>query len=127
MWPTHIGSNFDKHKFYLLNVFLSIFICRYVAILHKFYTLEQTFICRGASMDAKVSGSVNRMTPSDENMFRVSGHLGGETIGNRWIPLTNTSDLELWCFLWSLPEQTVEQTIETPGIIDAIPLNITSL
>ena len=32
---------------------------------------------------------------------------------HRWIPLTNAIDAELWCFLWSAPEQTVEQTIET--------------
>ena len=28
--------------------------------------------------------------------------------GHRWIPLTKASDTELWCFLWSAPEQTVE-------------------
>ena len=33
---------------------------------------------------------------------------------------TKTSVAELWCFLWSSPEQTVEQTIETPVIWDAI-------
>ena len=27
---------------------------------------------------------------------------------HRWIPLTKASDAELWCFLWSSPEQTVE-------------------
>ena len=32
------------------------------------------------------------------------------------IPHTKASDAELWCFLWSLPELTVEQTIETPVI-----------
>ena len=26
-------------------------------------------------------------------------------------PLTKASDTEFWCFLWSAPEQTVEQTI----------------
>ena len=31
---------------------------------------------------------------------------GGEFTGPRWIPLTKTSDAELWCFLWSAPEQT---------------------
>ena len=44
-----------------------------------------------------------------------------------WIPLTKASDAELWCFLWSAPEQTVEQTIETPVICDAIVLIMTSL
>ena len=31
-----------------------------------------------------------------------------ETIGHLWIPLTKGSDAELWCFLWSAPEQTVD-------------------
>ena len=37
------------------------------------------------------------------------------------------SDAELWCFLLSAPEQTVEQTIGTPVILDAIALIMTSL
>ena len=28
--------------------------------------------------------------------------------GHRWIPLTKASDVELWCFLWSATENTVE-------------------
>ena len=28
--------------------------------------------------------------------------------GHRWTPFTKASDAELWCFLWSAPEQTVE-------------------
>ena len=35
------------------------------------------------------------------------------TTGYRWIPLTKARYAELWCFLWTAPEQTVEQTIET--------------
>ena len=50
-----------------------------------------------------------------------------ESPGHRWIPLTKSSDEELWCFLWSAPEQTVKQTIETPVIWNAIALIITSL
>ena len=42
-------------------------------------------------------------------------------------PHTKASDAELWCFLWSTPEQTVEQTLETPVIWDAIALILTSL
>ena len=39
----------------------------------------------------------------------------------KWnIPLTKASDAELWCFLWSVPEQTVYQAIDTPVIWDAI-------
>ena len=35
-------------------------------------------------------------------------------------PLKKASDSELWCFIWSAPEQTVEQTIETHVIWDAV-------
>ena len=48
------------------------------------------------------------MTWSNENIFCVTGPLWGEFTGDRWIPLTKVSDAELWCFLWSAPEQTVE-------------------
>ena len=37
------------------------------------------------------------------------------------------SDAELWCFLWSVPEQTVEKTIERPVIWNAIALIRTSI
>ena len=43
------------------------------------------------------------MTSSNGNIFRVIGPLCGEFTGDRWIPLTKTSDAELWCFLWSAP------------------------
>ena len=46
---------------------------------------------------------------------------------NRWIPLTKVSDAELWCFLWSVPEQTAEQTIQTPVIWDTNTLIMTSM
>ena len=35
------------------------------------------------------------------------------------------SDVELWCLLWSAPEQTIEQTIETPVNEDVIALIMT--
>ena len=34
-----------------------------------------------------------------------------EITGHWWIPITKTSDTELWCSIWSAPEQTAEQTI----------------
>ena len=67
------------------------------------------------------------MTSSNGNIFRVTGSLWGESTGDRWIPLTKASDAELKCFLWSAPEQTVEQTIETPVIWDVIALIMTSM
>ena len=47
--------------------------------------------------------------------------------GHRWISLTKASDVELWCFLWSAPEQTVKQTSETSVIWDDIALIMTAL
>ena len=69
----------------------------------------------------------NMMTSSNGNIFCVTGPLWGESTGHRWIPLTKASDVQLWCFLWSAPEQTIEQTIKTPVIWDAIMLIMMSL
>ena len=51
---------------------------------------------------------IGMMTSPNGNIFRVTGHLCGEFTGHRWIPHTKVSDAELWCFLWSVPEQAVE-------------------
>ena len=67
------------------------------------------------------------MTSSNRNIFRVTSPLWEETTGLRWIPLIKASDAELSCFLWSAHEQTVEQTIETLVIWDAIAIIMTSL
>ena len=67
----------------------------------------------------------NMITTSNGNIFRVTGPLWGESTSHRWIPLTKAS--ELWCFLWSAPEQTVEQTIERQVIWDVIAPIMTSL
>ena len=70
---------------------------------------------------------LNMMMSLNWNIFHVTGHLCGEFTGRRWIPLPKANDAGLWCFLWSAPEQTVEKTIETPMIWDAIALIMTSL
>ena len=49
------------------------------------------------------------MTSSNENIFRVTGHLCGEFTGPRWIPRTKASDAELWCFLWSASEKRLRK------------------
>ena len=51
----------------------------------------------------------------------------GEFADHRCISRTKSSDAELWCFRWSAPEPTVEQTMATPVIWDAIALIMTSL
>ena len=50
-----------------------------------------------------------------ETFSALLGPLWGESIGHQWIPLTKASGEEFWCFLWSVPKQMVEQTIETPS------------
>ena len=62
------------------------------------------------------------MTSSNRNIFRFIGLLCGEFTGHLWIPHAKASDAELWCFLLSAPEPTVEQTMETLVIGDATAL-----
>ena len=49
------------------------------------------------------------MKSSNGNIFSITGPLWRESTGHRWVPFTKASDKELWCFLWSAPEQMVEQ------------------
>ena len=67
------------------------------------------------------------MTSSNGNTFRVTGILCGEFSGHRWIHRTKASDAELWCFLLSTPEPTLEQAMETQLIREAIALIMTFL
>ena len=48
------------------------------------------------------------MTSSNGNSVRVTGPLGAKFTGHWWIPLTEASDAELWCFLWYVSDQTVK-------------------
>ena len=64
------------------------------------------------------------LTSSNGNIFRVTGPLCGEFTGHWWIPLTKASDAEE---SWSAPEQTVEQTIVSLVIWDAVALIMMSL
>ena len=62
-----------------------------------------------------------------ETFSALLAFCAGNFTGPRWIRRTKPSDAKLWSFLWSVPEQTAEQTIETPMIWDAIVLIMTSL
>ena len=44
----------------------------------------------------KLTASWLTMTSSNENIFRVTGPLWGESTGHRWIPFTKTRNVELW-------------------------------
>ena len=79
---------------------------------------SQTCSCIHIWMLISVYFAFYMMTSSNENVVCVTNTLWGEP---------PASDAEFWCFLWFAPEQTVEETIETPVIWDAIVLIMTSL
>ena len=104
-------------------------------IIHVYFMYEVNVVVENSShmfgrtryeMFSFSSNSDFMMTSSNGNIFRVTGPLCGEFTGHRWISLTTASDAELWCFLWSAPEQTIEQTLETPVIWDVSALIMTS-
>ena len=75
-----------------------------------------------------LAGGKPRISPAicwNRQIFHVTGHLCGEFTGHQF-PRTKASDAELWCFLWSAPEYTVEQTIVRLVIWDAIAPIMTS-
>ena len=88
--------------------------------LESFSQFTAILVIRGASGNNMRSGCLCKhrqlqrtytgftMTSSNGNIFCVSGHLCGEFTGPRWIPLTKACDAELWCFLWSASESTVD-------------------
>ena len=66
----------------------------------------------------------HNMMSSNVNIFCVTGPLWGESTSHQWIPFIKASCMELF---WSVLEQTVEQTMETLVIWDAIMLIMMSL
>ena len=71
------------------------------------------------------TGHVTMMTPSNGSIFRVTGPLWIHRSPVHWqrpMPWRG-----FFCFLWTVPRQMVEQTIETPVIWHAIALIMTSL
>ena len=47
------------------------------------------------------------MSSSNGNIFRVTGPFWVQSTGHQGIFLSKACEAELWCFLWSAPEQTV--------------------
>ena len=67
--------------------------------------IELLLICCSSQVSFRaIVYYIDMMTSSNGNIFRVTGHLCGEFTGPRWIPRTKASDVELWCFLWSVSE-----------------------
>ena len=73
-----------------------------------------------------INGWVNNREAGDWRRYRAHYNVM-EIAGHQWFPSQKASDAELWCFLWTVPERVVEETIETPVIWDAIMVIITSL
>ena len=116
-----IASKFTLHTADLRNSQdISMTTCIYLHVCCGLTTTGMPLTCKDVSLHTTV-------TSSKKNVFRVTGPLWGESADHRWIPFTKTSDVELWYFLWSAPEQTIEQIIEIPVIWDAIKLIMTSL
>ena len=76
---------------------------------------ESRWMAANGCMMASSNGNISAL------LALCEGYPPGEFPSQR--PVTQSS----WCFLWSVPEQTVEQTIETPVIWDAMVLIMTSL
>ena len=71
--------------------------------------------------------SICMMTLPNGNFFYVTVPLCGEFTVDWWIPHTKANDAERWCFLWYVPEQMVEQTIEMPLIWNTVMVIMMSL
>ena len=61
---------------------------------------------RHENISDSLQNTLLMMASSNGNIFDVTGSLCGQFTGRRWIPRKKSSDAELWCFLWSVPEQT---------------------
>ena len=109
-----------------------VYLMKYAQFCHVFfwsdYIMSTRWFCDLSFTNVKVNALGQcMMTSSNGNVFRATGPLWGESTSDRWIRLTKASDAELWCFLWSPPEHTIEQPNETQVIWEAILLIITSL
>ena len=100
-WPTfcrrHTAMDFP------IFIFLSIFLS----------CLLLMFVTNGSVNNKPVLVAIKvryrtMMTSSNGNIFRVTGPLCGKFTGPGEFPAQRASYAELWCFLWSASEQTVE-------------------
>ena len=107
-------------------------ICQTGLLKHRTFHYEFIYVDKFVHISSHILSKshikqIHMITSSNGNIFRVTGHLCGEFIGPRWIPRTKASDAELWCFLWSASEWTIELTIVRQVIWDAIAPIMTSL
>ena len=94
--------------FYLLRkTIFDIILLIPVVVLHEFHR-SNAFGFISKRIRPRNTRVQHMMTSSNGNILRVTGPLCVEFTGPRWIPLTKASNTELWYFLWSAPQSTVE-------------------
>ena len=49
------------------------------------------------------------ITLPNGSTFCITGPLWGESTGQRWVPLIKASDAEIWCLIWSAPQQRLSK------------------
>ena len=84
----------DVFSFLMANTFVSVIIRP---------DITRYPILQGTTSAAITMTEHTMVTSSNGNIFRVTGPLWGESAGDRWIPLTEASEAELWCFLCDWP------------------------
>ena len=109
-----LGANLEAFlEIYFETLFQALFLI-------KPDQLDPWFKDHWTSKRTAFSGRVkpfHRMTSSNGHITALlAPALWWESTGHRWISLTKVNDAELWRFLWSTPEQTFQQTIETQVI-----------
>ena len=108
MYPTYIPHTAASCWFKLILLLSVISDGLFHRVISHRYWLCHCLYCRAgnwAQLTSHIGESkFHMMTSSNENIFRVTGHLCVEFTGHRWIPHTKASDAERWCSLWSAPE-----------------------
>ena len=129
---THNGTIGINHHAYLRNIVSLSVQCVSLGLLCKIWQNPVNDPCEPSDTIPDTEEITTKLTNhpwyiawwrhQTEKIINVIGPLCGEFTDHRWIPITKASDAVLWCFLWSAPEQTFEQTLNILVIWDAIDL-----
>ena len=115
-----ISNTINKHYYYLKTFIFQLWNTQRKASLATTHYIISPFVpdyyhywlsvvytnCSEICIDSFWPGDVHmhHRSWSNGNIFRITGLLFGEFNGHQWIPLTKSSDAELWYFLWSAPK-----------------------
>ena len=127
LFPTRYQHSCHGHGSYVYDTYSSHALFWHCVIQITIFSTYHHFIYGDEDSYFLIGKILARWSHRMEIFFALLVLCGGESTGHQWIPLAKASDAELWYFLWSAPEPTVEQTMEKPVIWDAIALIMTSL